>query len=1147
MARNTVTFSQTGLFSTSTVSEITSPSARTSFDGMASFSGSISTSSFDILAPGSGIESTQQIPLDWSKLERHTFFDSAESKVNIAFDTIINFFPFDALESDVTDYLDNLTGYERYIYDSLWPKYKGYLHFSGTQKGEDPLAGFPARLGTFISTVDQAGHLYPTISRRRDAQPIINFNASPFTCAFHINLPEKANSNSVIVQKLLTDHGFSIFVSSSASTSTADVVFMLTSGSMAMSASAAFEKSSTNFHHCTAVLEREANENPRLVIYKDSELVATSSQTVDIGVLNFASANLLIGSGTNHYLGTYSKTFESETTLSASIDDFRFYNRNKNKNQIKQIISGTATQSPDMLVYYKFNEPTGSYTNNSVVLDSSGNSLHSTVTNFTSSLREKGLLPDPVINESVKLNPVLFPSEAKVVSLNQVLLLSASVYDANNPNLITRMIPKHYLEEEATAMGYPNARAGLGEEYSSNIDFPGGGDPGSPQLIASLLFMWAKFFDEIKLYIDHFGRLLNLSYYDDETIADTMLPFFASYYGIDLPNMFTDATAEQYLRGQNITLDAKQSELSLAKIQSVIWRRILLNIQDAVRSKGTIHGIKSIMRSTGINPDTMFRFRESGGPRELSINDSRSFRNETSSMLHVSSASLLVSPFLSGSRTEVGVPHIKSAASMVEKDLYPPHGISNWVWDGLFTSGSWTVEFIVKPQKPRLITSMSLSRVCSTGSLGTTTLANCIAVGTSKNTARTGSLSVFHRATDNTQSGIELHLTGTDIFDGDVWHIAYGRDIQAGMTSSYFLRAGKQQNGSIEVFSTKYMTASFGTGSYYTSGSTQVNASGSFLQFGSGSISEFSAGLNDASVTSHAKVTKFSGSLGRVRFWTKALTEVENKEHVKNFKSVGVENPLLNFSFVNQKTGSFQRLRIDAQCDQVVTESNASGAISIFDYSQNVFHLTGSGFIRSTKVIKPKDFRYSVLNSKFDERSAINKIRIAGYERDENIDLFNTLKSPVRSIPLGTPINDDTRFSIEISTCKALNDDIILLLGSLEFFDEALGAPELLFAQDYPNIVALRQVYFNRLTDRINYKNLVSFYKWVDNTIGFLINRMIPSNTNFLGMNFVIESHMLERNKMRYLQEDIYLGENDRRGLQTDLGLQQVVGQMKRY
>ena len=32
-----------------------------------------------------------------------------------------------------------------------------------------------------------------------------------------------------------------------------------------------------------------------------------------------------------------------------------------------------------------------------------------------------------------------------------------------------------------------------------------------------------------------------------------------------------------------------------------------------------------------------------------------------------------------------------------------------------------------------------------------------------------------------------------------------------------------------------------------------------------------------------------------------------------------------------------------------------------------------------------------------------------------------------------------------------------------------------------------------------------------------------------------------------YVKEDIYLGENDRRGLQTDLNLQQVVGQLKRY
>ena len=541
----------------------------------------------------------------------------------------------------------------------------------------------------------------------------------------------------------------------------------------------------------------------------------------------------------------------------------------------------------------------------------------------------------------------------------------------------------------------------------------------------------------------------------------------------------------------------------------------------------------------------MFRFREFGGPVELSAQGNRILKNETLQLLAVSSGSLLTSPFLSGSRIEVGTPSPKG--TMVEKNKFSPHGISDWEWDGFFTSGSWSVEFTVKPKKPNNITSMSLGRVCSTGSLGTVTLANCVAVGTTADSVKTGSLTIFHRPTDESEKEIKLTLTGTDVFDGSPWHVSYGREMLQGSTSSYFLRAGKQSNGTLTVFNSKYLTASFGAGSYYSSGSTQVNISGSFLQFGSGSMPVIAAGLNDSSVTSHAKVTNFSGSVGRIRFWSKALTETEDKEHTRNFKSVGVDNPLLNFGFVNNKSGSFERLRIDAQCDQAVTESNTSGEISIFDYSQNIFHLTGSGFEQSKKVISPLDIRFSSLNTKFDERSATNKIRIAGYTRDENINLYNTLKAPVRSIPLGTPVEDDTRFSIEISNCKALNDDIVLILGSLEFFDNALGSPELLFAQDYPDVVALRQVYFNRLTDKINYKNLLSFYKWVDNSIGFLITRMIPSNTSFLGMNFVIESHMLERHKMRYLQEDIYLGENDRRGLQTDLGLQQVVGQLKRY
>ena len=76
---------------------------------------------------------------------------------------------------------------------------------------------------------------------------------------------------------------------------------------------------------------------------------------------------------------------------------------------------------------------------------------------------------------------------------------------------------------------------------------------------------------------------------------------------------------------------------------------------------------------------------------------------------------------------------------------------------------------------------------------------------------------------------------------------------------------------------------------------------------------------------------------------------------------------------------------------------------------------------------------------------------------------------------------------------------------------------------------------------------LFKFFKWFNLNVEPLVESMMPKTVNFLGVNFVIESHMLERTKLRYLQEDIYLGENDRRGLQTDLNLQQIVGKFKRY
>ena len=115
----------------------------------ASLSGSniSSTSSFRYEnAYPQGLKSTQQLSVDFSKFENHTFFNSAETKVNVGFDKIINEFPFDGSHKESEAFFDSLTGFERHLFDR-YPKHMGFLHFSGTSASENPEGGYSTGLG----------------------------------------------------------------------------------------------------------------------------------------------------------------------------------------------------------------------------------------------------------------------------------------------------------------------------------------------------------------------------------------------------------------------------------------------------------------------------------------------------------------------------------------------------------------------------------------------------------------------------------------------------------------------------------------------------------------------------------------------------------------------------------------------------------------------------------------------------------------------------------------------------------------------------------------------------------------------------------------------------------------------------------------
>ena len=92
MSRPNTTFSKkTRLFGPSVTRHLSSMDAPVIGATSANLSGSSleASASFRYDPIGAPLRSTQQLPIDWSDFSKHTFFNSAESKVNVAFERIL--------------------------------------------------------------------------------------------------------------------------------------------------------------------------------------------------------------------------------------------------------------------------------------------------------------------------------------------------------------------------------------------------------------------------------------------------------------------------------------------------------------------------------------------------------------------------------------------------------------------------------------------------------------------------------------------------------------------------------------------------------------------------------------------------------------------------------------------------------------------------------------------------------------------------------------------------------------------------------------------------------------------------------------------------------------------------------------------------
>lgn len=1125
-----------------------------------------STASFRYDSPGAGIRSTQQLRVDWSKFENHTFFSSAEVNVNIAFDKIINEFPFDGRKKEVEEFIDGLTGFEKHVYDRF-QKNKGYLFFSGTQVNED----VDGSRGTFIAVNDFAGSEFPTLSRDRTGKSALDPIDKAFAIETWVYVASQSNDNQVIAQKLSgSTSGLVLALSQSSDPSFCNLIFVAVSGTVGLQATSQVQKG--RFNHVIATFDRRVKHNS-LVLYVDKTLVASSSIAKEFGRIDFAVSPFIVGSGSSHVTASGVAAFLPRQTFSGALDELRVWHGVRTEEQQKALSKKAVFAQPELVLYFKFNEPSGTLGSgstdkmNRIVLDSSGNSLHSFISKkgFSFSLRNTASVASPMDHESVGLSPVLFPQHADVSGLNSDLLTSASKYDSKNPNLITRLVPAHYFVEGQAESGFVEEDGTIGDAYTGT-SIPGSGKLGSAQLFSALLFVFARTLDEIKLSIDAFGKTLNVDYDEVESVPDTFLHRLIEWHGFKMPEAFADASLAQLIDADDLSLEHGVGKLSLRAIQNAIMRRLLTNIRDVIASKGTVHGIEAFFRAIGIDPKNVFRIREFGGPSKKTLAGLREKRVNTSRMLIMSaSAATLRGHFLSSSRREVGYP--QPSGQMVDSNGFPPHGISSAASDGLFTSGSWTYEAIYRfasgPSASFALT-QSLARLCVTGTNADAASGAAIVnlVATSASLDSDVKLRLYVRPGVDTAIAdapvAVVEVSGANVFDGKRWHVAFGRtrnDEISVASSSYFVRiekndsdAGRMLVATRSFFAETRLPAS----NSLQAVSSQFNASGSFIVVGSQSLS---TGLSTSGfrylnatdlVAVEARTVTFSGRVSYIRFWSRALTERELSEHARNHASLATEAPLTNFNFARAPSGSFGRLRLDLTVDQLTKSADSTGRLLLVDSSQNDHHAVVTGLQSAVHSLIPETYVIDMLSPSFDDLSTREKVRVRSFMNiDDVLSSSNAAVAPLYSLVRSEEPIDDVRFSIDASLVDALDRDIINMFVALDAFDDALGKPETMFSGDYPDLAALSRLYFERLTGRINVRSFLEFFKWIDESLGVFIRQLVPRKTKFFGINFVVENHLLERPKFEYHFADAFLGSD----VIYDTGalfLQQLVGTIRR-
>lgn len=394
--------------------------------------------------------------------------------------------------------------------------------------------------------------------------------------------------------------GYEFYVSASFSASISTwthptINFSLYSGSQLARISASYWSFTGSANNVAAIYDKPSGI---LSLYINETKVKSASVT--FGPIEFGNGPLLVSVASG---SKYASVSASYNFYSGSIDEIRILHTASHLFHVKNY--NRSINSEDYLkLKYSFNEGITSLNSvDSVVVDYSKNSIHGKILNYTLSpvtMRSSGTYMDAELGD-----PILYSFHSGVSYLTATMYATASIYDDNNPNFIIYQLPEYVLRDDDNQEG----------------------------LLTSFSLALARYFDDIKLYVDQFKNVRLTNYDNIDETPDIFLPYLKRYFGWKVTEHFNTADPLEFYFGENV-LSSGSLSVPLSEIRNQFWKRILNNLPYLYATKGKRNNIDAFFNVLGLNKNNL-SLKEYGYLAGGSLQDTRINKEKVVSVLGI--------------------------------------------------------------------------------------------------------------------------------------------------------------------------------------------------------------------------------------------------------------------------------------------------------------------------------------------------------------------------------------------------------------------------------------------------------------------------------------------------------------------------------